>query len=122
MIASSATVMSNLAYLIGAIVVAVIGGVIVWLRHRQPQSVDATMESFRRGLDVLAPDTSSTSPALAWRAPPGIRPESGGLEEMRAGRRSGESGLPGGFPPLPEETADDRGPGPAGRQAGDQPG
>lgn len=56
MIASSSTVLSNLAYLIGAVVVAVIGGLIVWLRHRQPRSVDANMASFKRGLNALAPD------------------------------------------------------------------
>ena len=56
MIASSGTVLANLAYLIGAVVLAVIGGLIVWLRHRQPKSVDANMASFRRGLSALAPD------------------------------------------------------------------
>jgi hypothetical protein len=53
---SSITVLSNLAYLIGAVVVAVVLGLLVWLRHRQPKSVDANMASFRRGLSVLAPD------------------------------------------------------------------
>lgn len=56
MIASSSTVLANLAYLIGAVVLAVIAGLIVWLRHRQPRSVDANMASFRRGLSALAPD------------------------------------------------------------------
>lgn len=75
MIASSSTVLANLAYLIGAIVVAVIAGVIIWLRHRQPRSVDANMASFRRGLSALAPDGSSApatirrSESAAVRAP-----------------------------------------------------
>ena len=56
MIASSATVLANLAYLIGAIVFAAIIGGLVWLRHRQPKSVDANMALFRRGLSALAPD------------------------------------------------------------------
>jgi hypothetical protein len=56
MMASSSTVLSNLAYLIGAVVLAVIGGLAVWLHHRQPKSVDANMASFRRGLNALAPD------------------------------------------------------------------
>ncbi len=56
MIASSGTALSNLAYLIGAIVLAVLGGVAVWLRHRKPKSVDANMASFKRGLNALAPD------------------------------------------------------------------
>lgn len=56
MIASSSTVLANLAYLIGAVVVAVIAALLVWIRHRQPRSVDANMASFRRGLSALAPD------------------------------------------------------------------
>ena len=56
MMASSSTVLSNLAYLIGAVVLAVIGGLAVWLHHRQPKSVDPNMASFRRGLNALAPD------------------------------------------------------------------
>lgn len=56
MIASSSTVLANLAYLIGAVVLAVIAVLLVWLRHRQPRSVDANMASFRRGLSALAPD------------------------------------------------------------------
>jgi hypothetical protein len=58
-IASSSTVLANLAYLIGAVVVAVIGGLAVWWRQRQPKSVDAKMASFRRGLSALAPDPAS---------------------------------------------------------------
>jgi hypothetical protein len=61
-IASSGTALSNLAYLIGAVVLAVIGGLGVWLRHRQPKSVDANMASFRRGLSALAPDTRPGQP------------------------------------------------------------
>lgn len=57
MIASSSTALSNLAYLIGVVVVAIVVGVAIWLRHRPPKSVDANMESFRRGLSALAPDS-----------------------------------------------------------------
>ena len=41
MTGSSSVVISNLAYLIGAIVLAIIGGFAVWLYHRQPKSIDA---------------------------------------------------------------------------------
>jgi hypothetical protein len=58
MTASSGVVLSNLAYLIGAVVVAFIGGVLVWLHHRQPKSVDANVESFHRGLQAIAPDST----------------------------------------------------------------
>jgi hypothetical protein len=58
MTASSGVVLSNLAYLIGAVVLAFIGGLAVWLHHRQPKSVDANVESFQRGLQAIAPDSS----------------------------------------------------------------
>jgi hypothetical protein len=58
MTASSGVVLSNLAYLIGAVVLAIIGGLAVWLHHRQPKSVDANVESFQRGLQAIAPDAS----------------------------------------------------------------
>jgi hypothetical protein len=61
LIASSGTVLANLAYLIGAVVVAAIAGVLVWLRHRQPKSVDANVASFRRGLSALAPEDEGSS-------------------------------------------------------------
>jgi hypothetical protein len=54
--ALSSTVVSNLAYVVGAVVLAIILGVAVWWRHRQPKSVDANVASFRRGLMALAPD------------------------------------------------------------------
>jgi hypothetical protein len=75
MIASSSTVLSNLAYLIGAVAVAVIAGLFVWLRHRQPKSVDANMASFRRGLNALAPEAGS----------PGARPEEPRVRPVPAG-------------------------------------
>ena len=56
MTASSAVVLSNLAYLIGAVVLATIGGLIVWLYHRHPKSIYANVESFHRGMRALAPD------------------------------------------------------------------
>jgi hypothetical protein len=59
--ASSGTVLANLAYLIGAVVVAAVAGFIVWYRHRQPKSVDANVASFRRGLHALAPDPRAAS-------------------------------------------------------------
>jgi hypothetical protein len=76
MTASSGVVLSNLAYLIGAVVLAIIGGLVVWLRHRQPKSVDANVESFHRGLRALAPSESAGSKALratSDRAPGALR-------------------------------------------------
>jgi hypothetical protein len=70
--ASSAVVLSNLAYLMGAVVLATIGGLIVWWRHRQPQSIYSNVEAFHRGLQALAPDAKHGGSN-------GIRPAVSGL-------------------------------------------
>jgi hypothetical protein len=70
MTASSGVVLSNLAYLIGAVVVAFIGGLLVWLHHRQPKSVDANVESFQRGLQAIAPDSTRPVPVRAHGVSP----------------------------------------------------
>jgi hypothetical protein len=115
--------MSNLAYLVGAVVVAVIGALVVWLRHRQPKSVDATMESFRRGLDVIAPQAQNgSSGGRRKEYHPGIRPEPGGLAHTRADSAATVPALPGGFPPLPLNVAGEAGVAPGDRQVGDQTG
>ena len=53
MIAS--VVLSNLAYLAGAVVIAVVISTVLVLRQRKPRSVEANVESFHRGLRALAP-------------------------------------------------------------------
>lgn len=103
MIASSATVLANLAYLIGAVVFAVIIGGLVWLRHRQPKSVDANMAMFRRGLSALAPDRDGTGSGA--RQPEPIRPvpaspvhvrvERGPRTEPEDAGSDGQGGQPG---------------------------
>ncbi len=80
MTASSGVVLSNLAYLIGAVVLAIIGGCAVWLHHRQPKSIDANVDAFQRGLQAIAPDSSRPGPlrgpALAPQESPRVRPRS----------------------------------------------
>lgn len=82
MIASSTTVLANLAYLIGAVLLAVIIGLLVWLRHRQPKSVDANMASFRKGLSALAPDAPTVFASRQADAAR-IRPVPVGLTHVR---------------------------------------
>ncbi len=83
MIASSATVLANLAYLIGAVVLAIVVGLLVWLRHRQPKSVDANMASFRRGLSALAPDAEGGITSLRQAEAARIRPVPGSSSHVR---------------------------------------
>ncbi len=69
--------MSSLLFLGIAVVVSLVGGLVLWVRHRQPRSMDAHIRDFARELDALAPDASGAPP----RRTPWARP-------MR-GRRSG---------------------------------
>ena len=101
MIASSATVLANLAYLIGAVVVAAVIGFLVWLKHRQPKSVDANMASFRRGLSALAPDADTPGPPIRRAEPSRIRPVPVGLTHVRL--------EPGSPPPAGEEVGEFQG-------------
>lgn len=43
-------------YLVFAVVVAVVGGTIVALRHRQPKGMDSSIDEFERGRRALAPE------------------------------------------------------------------
>jgi hypothetical protein len=92
--ASSSTIVGNLAYLVGAIVFAVIGGVIIWLRHRKPKSVDANVASFRRGLSALAPGSGMPAAArgavhpLPGRAREHLAPSDSELTHVRVDRSS----------------------------------
>ena len=53
-----AIVVSNLMYLVGAVVAMVLLSTIVVVRHRRPKSIEANMKTFNRGLRALAPDAS----------------------------------------------------------------
>ena len=111
MIASSSTVLANLAYLIGAVVVAVIGGLLVWLRHRQPKSVDANMASFRRGLSALAPDPQAPAKASIRRSDNArVRPAPVGLTHVRLESPAAAEATPSGG-----DVADNGGKGKGGR-------
>lgn len=48
--------MNNLIYLVIAVVLSLVGSLILWLRTRQPKSMEAGIEQFAKGLRALAPD------------------------------------------------------------------
>lgn len=87
---ASTIVISNLLYLVGAMVMAVIGGLIVVLRHRKPKSVEANITTFSRGLRALAPeDTERGSTPAVGTARRSARPTPPGAGESR---REAEAG------------------------------
>ena len=62
--------MSNLLYLLLAFVLSGIGWLVLWLRHRQPSSVEYGIDEFNRELRALAPDQRH-APRDQWRDPTG---------------------------------------------------
>lgn len=48
--------MSNLIYLVIAVVLSVVGSLVLWYRNRQPRSMDHGIRQFSKGLEALAPD------------------------------------------------------------------
>ena len=48
--------MSNLLYLLVAILLSIIGSLILWYRHRRPRSMESGIDEFNRELKALAPE------------------------------------------------------------------
>lgn len=50
--------MSGLMFLLVALLLSVVGSVALWLRHREPTSVERSVEDFSREMHALAPPRS----------------------------------------------------------------
>jgi hypothetical protein len=61
--------MTNLLFLLAALLVATIGIVILWVRSRSPRSVDSGVDTFARQMEALSP--------RGPRPPQGRRPHRG---------------------------------------------
>lgn len=53
---TAAVVLTNLLYVVGAVVAATVVSALIVLRHRRPKSLEAGIEMFSRELQALAPD------------------------------------------------------------------
>ena len=53
--------MSGMGFLLIAVVITIVGSVIVWLRHRQPNNPLASVDDFEREMQALG----TTPPAVA---------------------------------------------------------
>ena len=50
--------MSNsVLFLLGVVVLSLLGGFVLWLRERSPQSMEAHMKAFERQLEALSPES-----------------------------------------------------------------
>jgi hypothetical protein len=50
---------TNLLFLLAAIVVAAIGIGVLWMRSRSPRSVDSGVDGFARQMDALSPNRTT---------------------------------------------------------------
>lgn len=62
--------MSGLIFLVVALALSVVGSVALWLRHREPTSVERSVEDFTREMHALAPPPHRPD---SERPPPGRR-------------------------------------------------
>jgi hypothetical protein len=51
--------MSAILFLLVVVVVSLVGGIVLWLQHRNPQTMDSGIADFHREMKALAPPTAS---------------------------------------------------------------
>ncbi len=56
--------MQALVFLAIAAVVCAVGGAVLYVQHRQPNTLESGMDSFRREMDALAPPEDEPRPRL----------------------------------------------------------
>jgi hypothetical protein len=49
---------SALVFLSIAVGLSLLGWFVLWVRHRQPSSMESGIDAFRREMDALSPDTA----------------------------------------------------------------
>jgi hypothetical protein len=99
-------VLSNLFYVVGAIVAATVVSAIVLLRHRRPRSLESGIEMFSRELKALRPEGPPTRSTGGDQGPAGedaggyrVRsvPDGAGGSRGPAGRARDRAGAGGGL-------------------------
>lgn len=61
--------MGNLIFLVGALVLSVVGSVWLWLRNRPPTSVMSSIDGFRQEMSALAGERPSPTTGPSPRRP-----------------------------------------------------
>jgi hypothetical protein len=87
--------LTNLLYVVGAIVAATLVSAFLLLRHRRPRSVDAGIESFSRELKALQPERREPGVTVVNRTVPTGPPGRPGDGEPRPALRRGATGRGG---------------------------
>jgi hypothetical protein len=60
---------SGLVFLLVALLLSVVGSLALWLRHREPTSVERSVDDFSREMHALAPPAPPNEPAPDRRRP-----------------------------------------------------
>ncbi len=56
--------MNAIGFLLIVVVVSGIGGLVLWLQHREPNTLESGLEAFKREMDALAPPADRPDPQL----------------------------------------------------------
>lgn len=56
--------MNAIGFLLIVVVVCGIGGLVLWVQHRQPNTMESGLDAFKREMDALAPPAHDPEPKL----------------------------------------------------------
>jgi hypothetical protein len=59
-----------LAFLAIVVGVSALGGIVLWLQHRQPNTLESGLDAFKREMDALAPPPDGPQPPRKRAARP----------------------------------------------------
>ncbi len=59
--------MAAVAFLLIAVVISAVGLTVLYVRNRPPTSLDASIDSFRREMEALAPRDGEVRPRRWWK-------------------------------------------------------
>lgn len=69
--------MTAIAFLLIVVGVSALGGIVLWLQHRQPSNMESGVDAFKREMEALAPPSDVDRPARKRVARPTRQPRSG---------------------------------------------
>jgi hypothetical protein len=61
---------SALGFLFIVVVLCALGGLVLWVQHRQPTTLESGLDAFRREMDALAPTEEEPAPPVRRATPP----------------------------------------------------
>ena len=56
--------MSAIGFLFIVVVVCGVGGIVLWLQHRQPNTLESGLDAFKREMNALAPPADDPAPKV----------------------------------------------------------